>query len=111
VNSNYSYKIGVVEWFKEIDGLPQVIHDELSDLGHYPQFFWHDGPIPEDTDVIFTWAPYGKLLPILQQLEALPLSKRPITVHWNTEGIPDIRLPWHLVECGWIIPNLDWAYQ
>jgi hypothetical protein len=100
VNSKYSYKIGVVEWFKEIDGLPQVIHDELSDLGHYPQFFWHDGPIPEDIDVLFTWAPYGKLLPILQQLEALPLSKRPITAHWNTEGIPDLRLPWHLVRAA-----------
>ena len=93
-DSEASYRVAEVEWIEEVDGLTQVIHDELSELGHHPQYFKHDSALPREVDVIFTWAPYGKLLPILQQLESIPKSRRPIAVHWNTEGIPDLRLPW-----------------
>jgi hypothetical protein len=28
----------------------------------------------------------------------LPLPQRPLLVHWNTEGLPDLRLPWLLTK-------------
>jgi hypothetical protein len=93
-----SCQVAVVEWIKEQDGLPQVIHYELAQLGYQPLYFDYDAPIAPDVDVVFTFGPYGKFLPIPQKLARLPIGKRPMLVHWNTVGLPDVRLPWPLVQ-------------
>lgn len=93
-----SYRIAVVEWRPEKDGLPQVIHDELGQLGHQPCYFKPGSAIPIDIDVVFTFGPYGKFLPIAHELGCRPVEKRPVLIHWNMEGLPDPRIPWPLIR-------------
>jgi hypothetical protein len=114
LNSTESYRVAVVEWISEQDGLAQVIGDELAHLGHRPLLFKQDSAVPAGADVVFTFAPYGKLLPILRRLASLPVEERPTVVHWNTEGIPDLRMPWSLMTAlsagrSWIgrLPNAN----
>ena len=93
-----AYQVALVEWFPEQDGLSQVICRELVELGYRPVYFKYDERVPSGTDVVFTYGPYGKLLPILHQLECLSGQERPLTVHWNMEGLPDLRLPWFVMR-------------
>jgi len=93
-----AHQVALVEWFPEQDGLSQVICRELAELDYQPVYFRQDEAIPIDTDIVFTYGPYGKLLPILHKLDCLPPQKRPLTVHWNMEGLPDLRLPWFIVR-------------
>ena len=85
------------------DGISEVISDELSALGYHPVFFQIGSSIPEKAEVIFSFGPYGKFLTIPRQLAKMPPERKPIFVHWNTEGIPDLRIPWNLMSSvsGW----------
>lgn len=93
-----SFRIAVVEWAQHRDALARVICEELAQQGHHPVRFSYDAPIPEDVEVVFTFAPYGPFLPIARNISCLPPAQRPILVHWNTEGAPDLRMPWPLVR-------------
>jgi hypothetical protein len=84
-----------------------VISDELSALGYQPVHFKIGSLIPEKAEVVFSFGPYGKFLTIPCQLAKMPPEQKPIFVHWNTEGIPDLRIPWKLVSlvsrwCSWL---------
>jgi len=59
--------------------------------------------IPETAEVVFSFGPYGKFLTIPRQLAKMPPDQKPIFVHWNTEGIPDLRIPWKIMSsiAGW----------
>lgn len=92
-----NYRVALLEWNEE-DGIAEVIGDELANLGYTPLFMQSTQPIPREAAYLFTYGPYGELLPFLAQLENLPPSQRPISIHWNTEGVPDLRLPWQLVQ-------------
>ena len=92
------YQVAVIEWEAEEDGLPQVIYNELSRLGHSPIYFPHDTEIPQDADVIFSFGPYGNFLNIGRQISCLPSQERPTWAHWNTEGLPGLLLPWVFVK-------------
>lgn len=83
---------------KEIDGITEVISDELSALGYQPVHFQIGSLIPEKAEVVFSYGPYGKFLTIPCQLAKMPLARKPIFVHWNTEGIPDPRIPWKIMS-------------
>ncbi|MDX1523242.1 MAG: glycosyltransferase, partial [Anaerolineae bacterium] len=87
------YNIAVVEW-SERDGIAAMICDELIALGHSPKLVPPQTNYFEDVDVVFSFGPYGEFLLIPQKLQAIPFQKRPVFVHWNTEGLPDLRLPW-----------------
>lgn len=95
--SSPSFRVAVVRWFGT-DEIADAIYSELAYLGHSPVFFQHDARIPGNADVVFSFAPYGSFLAIASQLETMPKASRPILVHWNTEGIPDLRLPWRFVS-------------
>ena len=82
----------------EIDGINEVISDELNALGYQPIHFQIGSRIPEKANVVFSFGPYGKFLTIPRQLAKMPLNEKPIFVHWNTEGIPDLRLPWKIMS-------------
>ena len=88
---------------KEPDGISEVISDELSALGYRPVYFRIGSLIPEKAEVVFSYGPYGKFLTIPRQLATMPRDQKPIFVHWNTEGIPDPRIPWKIMSsiAGW----------
>jgi hypothetical protein len=95
--------IVAIPCWNERDGITEVISDELNALGYQPVQFQIGSPIPEKAEVVFSFGPYGKFLTIPRQLAKLPPAQKPIFVHWNTEGIPDPRIPWKLMSSvsGW----------
>jgi hypothetical protein len=94
---NKQYHIAVLQWYPE-DDLANVVSDELLRLGNSPVIFSPREPVPEGVDLVFTYAPFGKFMPIVNHLADLPENTRPLLVHWNTEGTPDLRIPWRLVR-------------
>lgn len=90
-------RVAVVQW-SDGDGLAEIVAYELESLGYEPSFIRPHSVVPAQTGAVFSFAPYGKLLPLVQQLAAIPLPERPLLVHWNTEGLPDLRLPWSLAK-------------
>jgi hypothetical protein len=91
------WQVAVVNW-EEGDGISSVLHDELRALGYGTFFVSPNEVIPQQTDVLLTFGPYGRLLPLLSQLVKIPVGERPLSIHWNTEGIPDPRIPWLILK-------------
>ena len=91
------YRVAIPRWELR-DEIAFMLGTELRGLGHKPVYFFFYEDVPEDIDLLLTFGPYGKILPIWQQAATRNKEKRPVTIHWNTEGIPDIRIPPWLVE-------------
>ena len=91
--NNETYRVGVIRWQID-DAIADAIAYELHQLGHSPTFFLHDQPIPTTVDVLFSFAPYNRLMQIPYQLAQLPEDKRPFFLHWNIENGPDPQIPW-----------------
>lgn len=89
--------VALLKW-DEAAGIAEVLRDELVNLGCVPIVVQQKQQIPHEAAFLLTYGPYGQLLPFLAQLDSLPPSQRPISIHWNTEGLPDPRLPWKLVQ-------------
>src|SRR5689334_3541412 len=90
-------RVAVVLW-QPVDGMAQAIADALLQLGYdVVPFVWNQ-PLPQGVDAVFSQGPYGRFLSVPNQLEQLPLHKRPLLVHWNDEGMPDLRLPWPVLS-------------
>lgn len=85
--------VSVIQWSEEDDIAGAICH-ELSELSYRPRCFRAGSPLPADTQIVFSFAPYGKFFPLVKELEQMPRARRPLLVHWNTEGMPDLRLPW-----------------
>jgi glycosyltransferase involved in cell wall biosynthesis len=102
VNSNKPYNVAIAQRV-EGDGIAEIIADELITLGHHPAHFEIGSPVPENVDAVFSFGPYGRFLTIPRQLARMPRGQRPIFIHWNTEGIPDPKIPWQLMSrvSGW----------
>jgi hypothetical protein len=91
------FRVAIPRWELR-DEIAFMIGSELKLLGHKPIYFFFYEDVPEDIDILLTFGPYGKILPIWQQAASRDQEVRPITMHWNTEGIPDLRMPPWLVE-------------
>src|SRR4051812_1856131 len=89
-------RVAVVRW-SENDELSEVICDALQTLGHEPLPFASDGAVPVSAEIVFSFAPYGNFMALVDHLGNLPVRRRPALIHWNTEGIPDLHLPWGYV--------------
>ena len=89
-------RVAVVRW-SENDELSEVICDALQTLGHEPMPFASDGAVPASAEIVFSFAPYGNFMALVDHLGDLPIRRRPALIHWNTEGIPDLHLPWGYV--------------
>jgi glycosyltransferase involved in cell wall biosynthesis len=102
LNSDKLYNVAIAQRI-EGDGIAEVIADELIALGHCPTHFQIGSPIPKNTDVVFSFGPYGRFLTVPSQLARMPRGQRPIFIHWNTEGIPDPKIPWKIMSrlSGW----------
>lgn len=88
-------------------GIAKAIYSELIGLGHRPVYFDLAAEIPEHCDVIFFFGPFGNFLQVPQQICSRHDSKRPVFVFWNTEGLPDPRLP--RLPTDWIGMARSWA--
>jgi hypothetical protein len=86
------YRVAVPEWAED-DGIAKMISFELEQIGYCPVLFFFDGNIPEDADYLLTFGPYNRILPIWQNSARMALRRRPVVIHWNTEGMPDLRIP------------------
>lgn len=94
------YRVAVPRWQLR-DEIAFMIGTELKFLGHKPEYFFYYEDVPEGVDILLTFGPYGKILPIWQQAAARKADKRPIVIHWNTEGIPDLKIPtWWIKKAG-----------
>ena len=65
-------------------------------MGYEPVYFDHDDSIPGNVDFLFSFAPYGRFLPIAQQIRESPAKVRPFLIHWNFESLPNVNIPWWL---------------
>lgn len=91
-----AYQVAVVRW-TERDELSEVICEALQMLGHEAVAFDSNGRVPSHADVVFSFAPYGNFMALIDRLGAIPATRRPLLIHWNTEGIPNLHLPWGYV--------------
>lgn len=85
-------RIALVKW-QDSDGVADAIQRELQALGCQVVPFRYDAPVPWDVDMVLTFAPYNRWLPIARQVGMRPAAERPLLVHWHTEGIPNPSLP------------------
>ena len=94
---NKKLQIAVIKW-SDPDGISDPIGQELIALGHEVKYMLHEAAIPDDIDLLFSFAPYGRFYPIQAQLSKLPESKRPFFVHWNFESFPNHKIPWKIIQ-------------
>lgn len=90
------HRVAVVCW-NPTDELAEALSASLEELGHSTVLFDSTARIPDSVDIVFSFAPYGNFMAIVDRLAAMPAGRRPLLIHWNTEGIPDPHLPWSLV--------------
>ena len=86
-------RVAVVEWTPG-DGLARAIGDEITELGIEPVLFPFNGAIPSAVNMVLTFAPYDKILPIASQMARYDPKKRPVYVHWQTQNLPNPDIPW-----------------
>ena len=80
------------------DEIGAAIQKGLVELEYQTVFFEPGRPFPKEIDVLFSFGPYGPFPPVPRQLGELPIGERPIFVHWNTEQIPNLHIPWTIVS-------------
>ena len=97
VETRDRYRVAVPEWV-ENDGIANMISFELEQIGYNPVLFYFDSNIPAEVDYLLTFGPYDRILPIWQKNARTALSRRPVVIHWNTEGMPDLRIPPQVVR-------------
>jgi hypothetical protein len=97
MSNDHLCHVALLEWSRG-DGIAEAIHFELKRLGYHCQPFQVGSPLPHDVDVVFSFAPYGDFMVVPSQLKKMPVHQRPILIHWNTEGLPDLNLPWTLMS-------------
>ena len=85
-------RVALVKW-QDSDGIAGAIQRELETLGCRVVPFRFDQAVPLDVDMVLTFAPYNRWLPIARQVGMCPRLRRPLLVHWHTEGMPNPALP------------------
>ena len=92
-----TYRVAVVCWSDPDENALAICH-ELEALGHQPRIFLSDQTVPEDVDIVLTFAPYGRFQHIPRQISDMAVGKRPLLIHWNFESIPNINIPWPVLS-------------
>ncbi len=94
--SETSYKVALLKWDDSPGDIESAINYELTNLGHRTVYFKFDEAIPSGVDVVFSFAPYREFLQIPRQLDGVPRKERPTFVHWNTEGLVNLSIPYRV---------------
>ncbi len=92
-----SYRVGLIRWPSDGSGIGEAIYHALEAQGHEPFYFSLGSNITTPVDVVFLFGPFGRFLHELGHMRATLARQRPIFIFWNTEGLPDLRLPWPLM--------------
>jgi hypothetical protein len=92
-----SYRVALIQWTSDGSGIGEAIYHALEEQGHQPFYFSLDKGITQPVDIVFLFGPFGRFLHTLGQLRATLKKQQPTFVFWNTEGLPDLRLPWSLM--------------
>jgi hypothetical protein len=87
----------VILWGRS-DEIGEIFGEELQALGFSVCLLPAGQSLPPDLDVVITFGPYGEFLPVARQVGQRKSGGRPLFIHWNTELIPNPRLPWVLVR-------------
>jgi hypothetical protein len=90
-------KISVVKWAED-DGISKAIQTELNCIGYSCESFLFNQSIPQNVDLVLTFAPWGRFIPIAAQLGQYPSLDRPVFVHWAIEAPPNPSIPWPLMK-------------
>lgn len=97
-----NYRVALIEWEEDGGGIGEAIYEELIALGHEPTLFpiraYTDFILSGETDVVMMFGPFGKFIDALSYAAQMSIVDRPITVFWNTEGLPDLKTPWPLMK-------------
>lgn len=96
MDSETSYKVALLKWDDSPGDIESAINYELTNLEHRTAYFKFDEAIPPGVDVVFSFAPYRNFLQIPRQLDNMPSEKRPTFVHWNTEGLVNLSIPYRV---------------
>ena len=85
-------RVGVIFWVKG-DGVATLHSQIVRRLGYEAvDFFWNQ-QLPDCLDLILLFGPWGSMLPLTNQLIALPPAQRPKLVWWLSEQLPNPALP------------------
>ncbi len=100
-------RIGIVFWSKG-DGVA-ILHSQIVQrLGYEVENFFGDQKLPECLDLILLFGPWGSMLPLTNQLIAIPPEQRPRLVWWLSEQLPNPALPeWLRYGGGWLRTHLE----
>jgi hypothetical protein len=96
LNNSNSLSVGVIYWQRH-DGSARMILDTLEELGFKTKNFLFDDKLPENLDVVYCYGPLGSLVPLGNQLQTCPPSRRPSLILSMTEQFFNPRLPERLV--------------
>lgn len=90
-----SHRVGVVHWKRDErgNGIISLLSRTLEELGCETIDFFYDAKLPRNLDVVFTYGPFGSLVPLVNQLSACPSSQRPLLVFRMSEQLPNPDLP------------------
>ena len=84
--------VGVLHWDFNSE-LSRTHVEVIEALGHKVIKFLSTESIPDYVDLVFIHGPFGSLVPVANQLLALPPQKHPMLVLWMSEQFWDPRLP------------------
>jgi hypothetical protein len=98
-NGHYSegQLVALVSWH-DGDGVTEMLCHEIAALGHTPVTFSPACEVPASADVLITHGPLGYSLPVWEAAARSGGASRPVVVHWNTEGMPDLQIPFPLMK-------------
>lgn len=104
-------RFGVFCW-DETDEIGEMILGSLTDLGFTSIKCITETLINENLDVIIVYGPFGSLVPIANNVLAIPPADRPILVLWMTEQFANPKIPeWIRYSTSAIRSRLErWAF-
>jgi hypothetical protein len=91
------YRVALIRWENIGNGIGHSIYQELTNLGHEPFYFAPSAEMREPAEILFLYGPFDRFLHVLHPLLTTWRERRPTVVFWNTEGLPDLRIPWPLM--------------
>jgi hypothetical protein len=86
-------RVGVVYWGK-YDGVASTLAQSLrDDLGCITTKMGFNEKLPHNLDAVLMYGPFDSMVPLGNQLAAIPASRRPKFIFWMTEQLPNPTLP------------------
>ncbi len=85
-------RLGIVYW-QANDGIAPLFAAAFQSEGCQTRPLLSTDPLPPDIEAIFVYGPFGSLVPLANQLHAMPPARRPRLILWITEQFPSPRLP------------------